>query len=69
MPDGYLVIMPEPRFSPLGNLPSPLLSEVKLTFVVILCWVNRYTPRHQEEGILHKVLLHHHVIKYNNMVP
>jgi hypothetical protein len=33
MPGGYLVIMPEPRFSPLGNLPSPLISEVKLTSV------------------------------------
>jgi hypothetical protein len=34
MPCGYLVIIPEPRFSPLGNLPSPLISEVKLTYVV-----------------------------------
>src|SRR5687767_12232280 len=30
-PCGYLVIVPDPRFSPLGYLPSPLISEVELT--------------------------------------
>ena len=33
-PYGYLVIVPNPRFSPLGYLVSPLIFEVKLTSVV-----------------------------------
>jgi hypothetical protein len=35
MPWEYFVIVPETRFSPLGYLPSPLISDVKLTSVVI----------------------------------
>jgi hypothetical protein len=40
MPCGYLVTIPEARFSQFGNLPSPLISDVKLISVDTFNWMN-----------------------------